>query len=147
MYDGDTVRAFVRKVPDYKSIIGFEPDKKNISKWKDRSKYHDVRIINKGVWSEKTKLSFSEGGTASMITTEGDDTIEVTTIDSEVSKEEKVTYIKMDIEGSELEALKGAKETIQRCMPKLAICVYHKKEDLITIPQYLRSFRKEDRGY
>lgn len=47
--------------------------------------------------------------------------------------------IKMDIEGSEMNALKGAEISITKYHPILAVCVYHKKEDLITIPQYIKS--------
>ena len=50
---------------------------------------------------------------------------------------EKMDFIKMDIEGSELAALKGAEETIRKHRPKLAISLYHKIDDYITIPQYL----------
>ena len=60
---------------------------------------------------------------------------------------EKATFIKMDIEGSELEALKGAKNQIMNYSPRLAICVYHKREDLITIPQYIKKLVPEYKLY
>ena len=49
-----------------------------------------------------------------------------------------VNYIKMDIEGSEAEALTGAHETITRFRPKLAVCLYHNPTDLWTIPAALK---------
>lgn len=49
----------------------------------------------------------------------------------------KATFIKMDVEGSELETLKGAEKTILKYRPKLAISLYHKDEDIVTIPIFL----------
>ncbi len=62
-------------------------------------------------------------------------------------KKNRVTFIKLDVEGAELEALKGARDTIIREHPKLAICVYHKKEDIWEIPEYILSLSKEYRLY
>jgi hypothetical protein len=49
----------------------------------------------------------------------------------------KVDFIKMDIEGAELKALKGAKQTIKKFKPKLAIAIYHSMEDFVTIPNWI----------
>ena len=72
--------------------------------------------------------------------------VPVTSIDEELSGED-VTLIKMDIEGSELSALMGAEKIIKRCFPKLAICVYHRVDDFITIPQYIRSLSSDKIRY
>jgi FkbM family methyltransferase len=58
-----------------------------------------------------------------------------------------VTFIKADIEGFELEMLKGAKEAIKTHKPDLAICVYHKMTDLWLIPQYLHELVPEYKIY
>lgn len=69
--------------------------------------------------------------------------ISVVAMDSIIK--EKVTYIKLDIEGAELEALKGAQEIIKRDKPKLAICIYHKKEDMVEIPYFIKQLVPEYR--
>ena len=106
----------------------------------------NIKIIEKGCWSDKTTLYFSNEGTmGSKISDNGKLQIAVDSIDNVVK--DKVSFIKMDIEGSELEALKGAKNTILKYKPKLAVCVYHKKEDLITIPQYILSLNQNYKLY
>jgi FkbM family methyltransferase len=47
----------------------------------------------------------------------------------------RVDFIKMDIEGAEVPALKGARHTIAHFRPRLAICLYHKWDDVFTVPQ------------
>ena len=55
----------------------------------------------------------------------------------------RVDYIKLDIEGSELDMLHGAAKTIVRCKPKMAISAYHHPEDLWTLATYVKSLRSD----
>ena len=129
-----------RNITDYK-IYAFEPDESSYKKCmtvKDQHPEMDIVLYNKGLWSCDTTVSFETTGTASSrITDKKDaDRIEVVSLDSCVK--EKVTFIKMDIEGAESEALKGCQNTIKHYRPKLAISVYHKKEDIVEIPKYIK---------
>lgn len=148
MYDGDSIAEFIRHCPNYAYIVGFEPDAGNLEKFRLRNLSMDrMEIYSAGVWSEKTELCFSADGTmSSRVAESGGASLQVMSIDS-LELKQPVTFIKMDIEGSELEALKGARETIRRDMPKLAICVYHRKEDMVTIPQYIKSLEPAGRSY
>ena len=60
---------------------------------------------------------------------------------------EDATFIKMDIEGAELSALKGGKGLIQRNKPKLAICIYHSNEDMLRIAEYIHEIVPEYKLY
>jgi len=73
------------------------------------------------------------------------ETLGTVTIDSFVEQQKLlyIDFIKMDIEGAELNALIGAQETIKRFGPKLAVTVYHKQEDLCTIPHFLKMLRPD----
>lgn len=120
-------------------VYAFEPDEENLSFCEEKLKQvygENYRLIPKGLWNEETVLKFSSGkNLASCFSQDGD--IEVAVIDIDSIIGEKVTFIKMDIEGSECEAIKGAENTIKTYKPRLAISVYHKLEDIWKIPQLI----------
>lgn len=135
-----------------KSIYAFEPDPSNYNLCKKvaESEFDDnvVKIFHKGTWSSSTVLKFDASADgASHVSEEGDSSIEVMSIDEAVNGKERVTFIKMDVEGAELESLKGAKETIIKDKPKLAICIYHKPDDLIEIPCFVKELVPEYKLY
>jgi len=77
-------------------------------------------------WNETVRLQFNEsGGTNSGVSINGVATVQAIRIDDLVAEDIEINYIKMDIEGAELMALEGARKTISRQTPHLAICVYH----------------------
>ena len=79
---------------------------------------------------------------SSRLSDDGDQTADLIDLDT-CLKDKKVTFIKMDVEGAELEALKGARDLILINRPKLAICIYHKVDDIFTLPQYLLSLHSD----
>ncbi len=149
-YTGDTLLAFIRKAGNkYSKCYAFEPEPLNAAKLRalaGRQAFHDVSVAVKGLWSKAEKLSFttSEGTTGSAISGAGSMTIEVDSIDNMAPD---ATFIKLDVEGAELEALKGAAGTIARNRPKLAVCLYHKPGDLFEIPLFIKSLAPEYRFY
>lgn len=130
-------------------IYAFEPDLSNLEKVKsevEKMELSNVDIIPAGMWNCNTTLHFnSQGNILSKIDKNGEEEVKVVAVDEVV--DEKVTFIKMDIEGSELKALHGAEQTIKKYKPKLAICIYHKLEDLIDIPTYIHSLVPEYKFY
>lgn len=137
-YIGDTAQKFKAASPGC-LIIGLEPDDKNYQQLS--SLQYDCLVAYKcGAWSKDTTLTFSNsgGGTGcGAISEAGNLKIEARALDN-LPECKDATFIKMDIEGAELEALKGAENIIRTNKPKLAICLYHNPSDLFTIPLYLR---------
>lgn len=148
-YIGDTIEQFLQNCNyRFNKIISFELNKNNYEKLNKNINNFNYRIkkkivaLNKGLSNKKMNISYNDKEEGSYISEDGVIKGETTTIDSEL-KNEMISFIKMDIEGSELEALHGAKNIIKKCKPKLAICIYHKPQDLWEIPFYIKEILPE----
>ena len=113
----------------------------------EKNKIKNVTFFSKAAWNKKDVLSFqaTEGmhpGGSRVDDAAGNIKVEADTIDNCLNGE-KVTFIKMDIEGSELNALQGARETIEKYKPRLAISLYHKPEDIVEIPYIINDIRDD----
>jgi len=133
-FDGRTTQDFIARCPGFKSAHVFEPDPQNFlniqKKFVNEKK---VQLYSCGLGSEKTNVRFSSSGSTSSFSSDGDFEVQLEKLDS--FPMDNLTFLKMDIEGAELLALKGASQTIARCKPRMAICVYHNPSDLWRIPQ------------
>lgn len=142
-FDGDTLRDFLEFTGyKYKKYYGFEPDEKNFEKLFNTSKgISNTNIYKIGLSNFKgiSKFDLFEG-VSSRFNENGSFEVSVDKIDN-LCKD--ATFIKMDIEGAEMEALLGAETVILRNKPKLAICIYHKKEHLTDIIKYINSLVPE----
>lgn len=152
-YNGDTIDKLMKKVRNkssIKKIIAFEPGELN-SKLLAKKYGSDEKIIIKRMGlSDKEGISyFRATGSSSACVKEGGkkfQTIQVCSIDG-IPECQDATFIKMDIEGAEWNALHGAKCTICRNKPKLTICIYHSDEDMIRLIEYIHELVPEYRLY
>jgi len=133
-YQGPIVQKFLGATAyRYESITAFEPDRLNFEKLKNVSPHqlHDYRPVNKAVSSKRQKLKFKETGTmSSYVSDEGDVVVETVRLDDEL---DKVTFLKMDVEGFETDALKGARRLLSSQRPRAAVCVYHYAHCLLRV--------------
>lgn len=149
-YTGDTLLTFLRLAGGRcERCCAFEPEAAAAARLKatvEKRGLRNVTVHNKGLWSAPATLPFAvwHGTSASAVSGAGEVSVEADTVDRAAPD---ATFIKLDIEGAELEALKGAAETIKRNRPALAVCVYHKPGDLFEIPLYIRSLVPEYRLY
>jgi FkbM family methyltransferase len=142
MFDGFTSSEFIKKCPNFKFIYGFEPGKSNFDKCMNVFKeYSNVEIFNSGLSNRNQLLKFTELGSESKIDEFGEIEIKVDKLDN--FNIQSATFIKIDIEGGEKEALEGAKNTILKYHPRLAVAVYHNPLDFIEIPELVLSIRSD----
>ena len=146
-YTGDTVHEFVSFTKGYDKIVAVEPDKKSFKKLTGNvSGLNNIELYNIGISSRNVYLPFlMEGGRQSVIG-KGGEKILCRSVDDILSGD-PATYIKMDVEGMELEAIKGCRETISRYKPKLNIAAYHRSGDYMDIPELVFSIRDDYKLY
>lgn len=149
---GDTLKSYIAQTKgSFKKYYCFEPDNINFSILKEYIEKLELKdkieAYQYGLFSSEKMVRFSNlNSSASCINQFSDNFINVINIDKICSSDD-ITMIKMDIEGSEYEALVGSKDTILRTKPKLAICVYHLASDLWKIPLLIKSFDKNYKLY
>lgn len=145
-FDGDTIEIFKKYFYNLKNVYAFEPTSKNILKIKENFKNESnfkIFPIEKGLWNKEETLSFFEtdsiGGNNKVIEKANNYAIkvEVIDLDSYLNRNQKIDLIKMDIEGAEFKALKGAKKTILNNSPVLQICIYHNIDHYYEIIEYI----------
>ena len=141
-FNGDTVRDFTERTRGrFDNIFSFEVDAINFKSLEETVRgvpgRERIKIFNLGIWNSERDITYSVGLSQSTVGT-GEAKGHVVPLD-DVLKDEKVTLIKMDIEGAEPMALRGSSNIIRTQKPKLAICVYHDFRHLWEIPLYIRS--------
>lgn len=152
--DGMSAVRFVEQCGgNYEKIYCFEPDRRNIAKVRNNFQSRNIRnyeIIDKGLWDRKQELLFEANGTADAhIVLDGEQNTEKiagVSLD-EILRGKRASFIKMDIEGAEKNAIEGARNTIIKYKPKIAVCVYHKLEDIWEIPWLILEMRADYKLY
>lgn len=137
-FNGDTIKAFAKACPNYSHIFAFEPDESNFQELvAETSLYSNITYFNCLCSNENTFLNFigHRGSLSAVSRTYLFDTKERFSVKLD-SLRICPSFIKIDTEGSEKEIILGAYDTIFRCSPRLAVCIYHKIEDLWDIPLY-----------
>ncbi len=144
-YTGDTVADFIKHCPDYRKITAVEPDFKTFKKLQvNTTNTSNITLVNACVSNKCGFLPFNmKGGRNSSLATDGT-MLESVTVDSFNTD---ASFIKMDVEGEEVNAILGARDTILKHKPKMLISAYHRTDDFIKIPQAVLSLRSDYKIY
>lgn len=134
-YNGDTVLDFYNRTTSYNEIIAVEPSARSFKKLNENTEHIDnVQYVNEYVSDTKRMIEISKGRGRGTAKTGSGVEVLANTVDNIVDGR-KITFLKADVEGEEIAMLKGAKNTIKNCLPKMQIACYHKSDDLWTIPE------------
>jgi FkbM family methyltransferase len=147
---GDTAMYFASKAGRTGKVYTFEFIPGNIALMKENLAMNPdianlVELVPHPLWDKSQDFYYLDHGPASMVSMErignNDQKVRSKTIDALVEEKQlqKVDFIKMDIEGAEPYALRGAEQTIRKFKPKLAIAIYHSVSDFVNIPAYIHS--------
>ena len=137
-YEGDSILKFISVCPWYKKIFAFEAIPEVMTrcqKMLDAFSDNSIEYVQKAVDKCEQTLLFDAGSMHGESCASEEGTIRVESIPLDTLFSEDISFIKMDIEGSELDAILGAQKIISSNTPKMAICVYHKVDDFWKIPQ------------
>ena len=145
-YNGDTIRELLHYTDGrFASVTALEPDRRSFRKlneWASANIEGDVTLVQAGAWDRDELRCFSDqAGRQSHVANKGRET-QMRALDS-VLGGRPCTYLKMDVEGAEREAISGAEQTIRTFAPKLNIAAYHRSEDFFELPLVIHSLCKD----
>jgi len=151
-YTGDTLQQFLQRTAnEFAGAVAVEPDPKNFSALRDWIDGLNPDIGNRiqlnkvAVGSTRGQVRFAaDGGEGSSIRGDGDILVDCVRLD-DLLADSSPTYIKMDIEGAEPDALMGAQNTISKHRPVLSICVYHAQDHVWSIPALIHKLAPDYR--
>lgn len=135
-YNGDTIRELLGYTDGaFASVTALEPDRRNFRKLKafTETLLGDITLEQAGAWDcDCVKTFAAKAGRNSRLAGKGVET-QMRAVDS-VLAGAPCTMLKLDVEGAEHQALRGAAQTIARWKPRLNVACYHRNEDLFAVP-------------
>lgn len=149
-WKGDTAEeflTFIEAAGFSGTVHAFEPDPDNFRQLKKTAeRRRNIECYPYAVGDERKMVSFATGNSSrSHLTSEGDRNVgmlPMVPVD-EILDGKEVSFIKMDLEGGEENALKGMHDLIVRNSPYMAVCIYHKADDLIRLPRLIKKYADE----
>ena len=149
-YCGDTVERFIKwSGGKYKKIFAIEADPKNFIALKNfvhDKGYKNITLFNCGVWNEKGVINFESQIERTQVSESGKVEVPTEKLDDLLGNE-SINFIKLEIQFSELNGLKGAEKILKNQAPILSVSIFHKAEDLISIPQFIKSIQPNYKIY
>lgn len=153
-FDGDTVRRILdSRFNNFRCYLAFEPDPCNFKRLHDfwlslpEALQQRIELRQEALFSREGVVRFdAAAATRAMISAEGGVEVAAATIDGLVSVGQH-SFIKLDLEGAELDALKGGESSIAKDSPDLAVCVYHHPADLWSLPLWIAQTNASYRFY
>lgn len=147
-YNGDTLDEFLTLSEErFHRYVACEPDPINFAALKSKVSESRITALPFAVGRTQSVVPFFASGTESSAVQSGAASFADCVSLDELLNGEHPTYIKMDIEGFEPDALLGARDTIRRCRPKLAVCVYHRGRHLWELPLLMKELQPQSRLY
>jgi len=153
-FNGDTVEEFITATSGkFTKIIAIEPDIKNYTALRRKFYAYGSGIfkpINAAAWNADQQVEFIEksgkAGTVGAGSSRPSAQINGMKIDT-ICGENKPTYIKIDVEGAEQQVLQGAKSVITKHKPKMIVSLYHRTEDMHSLPILIHSMNQRYKFY
>jgi FkbM family methyltransferase len=155
-FTGDTIQAFLKNCGNaFEHIFAFEPDAENFAGLErflgklPGSVASKITALQKGLWDRSEERRMRGTGTGVRVEENAltGNNAKLIALDEIGNGSVPATFVKMDVEGAERRALLGARKTVETHRPKLAVCVYHKPEDLYVIPMLIHELNPKYKLY